>query len=82
MEYKVIGNTTDRAARLAAITEGTSHRTLLSQSTRDAQLWPPREMALVGDIEVRGRHARPGGRMVPPAGESVSGGGLAPNGTA
>jgi adenylate cyclase len=54
MEYTAIGDTTNVAARLEAMTKGTPHMVFVSDATRDG-LDDPEAVQLVGDLEVRGR---------------------------
>jgi adenylate cyclase len=54
MEYTAIGDTTNVAARLEAMTKGTPHMVFVSDATHDA-LDGENGLVLVGDLEVRGR---------------------------
>lgn len=56
LEYTAVGDTTNTAARLEGMTKGTPHQLFVSDATRDA-LSDPASLALVGDLEVRGRSA-------------------------
>ena len=56
LEYTAIGDTTNTAARLEAITKGTPHQLFVPDSTRCAQP-ARRDLVEVGELEVRGRRA-------------------------
>jgi adenylate cyclase len=55
MEYTAIGDTTNVAARLEAMTKGTPHMVFISESTRAGLGDDENGLVLVGDLEVRGR---------------------------
>jgi adenylate cyclase len=55
MEYTAIGDTTNIAARLEAMTKGTPHMVFVSDSTREGLGADEDGLVLVGDLEVRGR---------------------------
>src|SRR3954451_18544380 len=55
LEYTAIGDTTNTAARLEAMTKGTPHQLFISQSTVDMLQDRPGDLVHVGDFEVRGR---------------------------
>jgi adenylate cyclase len=55
MEYTAIGDTTNVAARLEAMTKGTPHMVFVSDSTREGLGDGEAGLELVGDLEVRGR---------------------------
>lgn len=55
LEYTAIGDTTNTAARLEAMTKGTPHDLLFSEATRLALTSEPDDIVLVGDEPVRGR---------------------------
>jgi adenylate cyclase len=55
LEYTAIGNTTNVAARLEAMTKGTPHSVLVSDSTRQALQGTYKDLVLVGDRAVRGK---------------------------
>jgi adenylate cyclase len=54
MEYTAIGDTTNIAARLEAMTKGTPHMVFVSDSTREG-IGDEDGLVLIGDLEVRGR---------------------------
>ena len=54
MEYTAIGDTTNVAARLEAMTKGTPHMVFVSDATHEA-LADADGLVLVGDLDVRGR---------------------------
>jgi len=55
IEYTAIGDTTNTAARLEAMTKGSGHQLFVAESTRLALETDPGDLELVGDREVRGR---------------------------
>src|SRR4051794_3139126 len=55
LEYTAIGDTTNTAARLEAMTKGTPHQLFMSQAVKDFLREDPDDLVLVGDFEVRGR---------------------------
>ncbi len=56
LEYTAVGDTTNTAARLEGMTKGTPHQLFVSDAMR-AALSDATGLALVGDLEVRGRSA-------------------------
>ncbi|HUA45878.1 MAG TPA: adenylate/guanylate cyclase domain-containing protein [Solirubrobacteraceae bacterium] len=58
VEYAAVGDTTNTASRIEALTKGTPHQLLLSDSTRDALLEPADDLVFVDEVEIRGRVAR------------------------
>jgi adenylate cyclase len=55
IEYTAIGDTTNTAARLEAMTKGSGHELFVSDSTRTALMVAADDLELVGEREVRGR---------------------------
>jgi adenylate cyclase len=55
LEYTAIGNTTNVAARLEAMTKGTPHSVLVSDSTRQALQGMYKDLVFVGERAVRGK---------------------------
>jgi adenylate cyclase len=55
LEYTAIGDTTNTAARLEAMTKGTPHQLFMSQAVVDFLRSQPDDLVLVGEFEVRGR---------------------------
>ncbi|HYB30867.1 MAG TPA: adenylate/guanylate cyclase domain-containing protein [Solirubrobacteraceae bacterium] len=55
VEYAAVGDTTNTASRIEALTKGTPHQLLLSDSTRQALRSPPDDLIEVGETEIRGR---------------------------
>jgi adenylate cyclase len=55
MEYTAIGDTTNTAARLEAMTKGSPHQILIAESTRSRLAAPPPDLVFVGESAVRGR---------------------------
>ncbi len=56
IEYTAIGDTTNTAARLEAMTKGSGHQLFVADSTRKALVGAdPGDLELVGEREVRGR---------------------------
>ena len=58
LEYTAIGDTTNTAARLEAMTKGTPHQVFVSESTRACLAEEPADLVSVGELEVRGRSGR------------------------
>jgi len=55
LEYAAVGDTTNTAARLQAMTKETPHAVLVADSTRAALTRPAPDLAPVGALDVRGR---------------------------
>jgi adenylate cyclase len=55
IEYTAIGDTTNTAARLEAMTKGSGHQIFVADSTRVAMRGDKVELQIVGEREVRGR---------------------------
>jgi adenylate cyclase len=58
LAYTAIGDTTNTAARLEAMTKGTPYMLFLSDSTKEALSEQPEDLAYVDEFEVRGREAK------------------------
>jgi adenylate cyclase len=58
VEYTAIGDTTNTAARLEAMTKGTEHQLFLADSTCERLKEKPPDLVYVDEFEVRGRQAR------------------------
>ena len=56
--YSAIGDTTNTAARLEAMTKGAEHHVFVADSTRRLLAEVPPDLRFVGDLEVRGRDER------------------------
>ncbi len=57
LEYAAIGDTTNTASRLQAMTKGTAHSLLMAESTRELLRRPTDDLVFVAEREVRGRRA-------------------------
>jgi len=55
VEYTAVGDTTNTASRIEALTKGTPHQLLISGATREALLSPPADLEYIGDTNIRGR---------------------------
>ena len=58
VEYAAVGDTTNTASRIEALTKGTPHQLLLSDSTKQALVAPAGDLVYVDEVEIRGRVAR------------------------
>jgi adenylate cyclase len=58
LEYAAVGDTTNTAARLEAMTKGTPHSILIAESTWELLRRPRDDLIFVNELEVRGKHAR------------------------
>jgi adenylate cyclase len=58
LEYAAVGDTTNAAARLEAMTKDTDHALLVAETTRERLRSTPDDLVEVGELEVRGRQAR------------------------
>lgn len=58
LAYTAIGDTTNTAARLEAMTKGTPYMLFLSESTRSSLAADPDDLVFVDDFEVRGREQK------------------------
>ncbi len=55
VEYTAVGDTTNTASRIEAMTKGTPHQLLLADFTRRALSSPPEDLEFVTETEIRGR---------------------------
>ncbi|HYI17082.1 MAG TPA: adenylate/guanylate cyclase domain-containing protein [Solirubrobacteraceae bacterium] len=55
LEYAAIGDTTNTAARLEAMTKGTPYQLYVGDSTRERLTAPTEDLERVGELDVRGR---------------------------
>jgi adenylate cyclase len=58
LAYTAIGDTTNTAARLEAMTKDSGYMVFMSDSTREALSEQPEDLVFVDDFEVRGREQR------------------------
>jgi adenylate cyclase len=58
MAYTAIGDTTNTAARLEALTKGTPYSVLLSDTTRASLRSDPADLVYVDEVQIRGREQR------------------------
>jgi adenylate cyclase len=58
LEYTAIGDTTNTASRVEAMTKDTPHSLMLTESTRDALVHNAPDLVYVDELAVRGRTAR------------------------
>jgi adenylate cyclase len=58
LAYTVIGDTTNTAARLEAMTKGTEHMLFIAEATRQRLSGDPADLVFVDELEVRGRQQR------------------------
>lgn len=58
LDYAVIGDTTNTASRLEALTKDLPHSVVMSQETVDAMREPRDDLAFVDELEIRGRRSR------------------------
>jgi adenylate cyclase len=58
VEYTAVGDTTNTAARLEAMTKSTPHQLLIADTTRRLLRHRPEGLVLVDELEVRGREGR------------------------
>jgi adenylate cyclase len=58
LEYTAIGDTTNTASRLEAMTKRTAHSLLLSDATRQLLRRPPDDLVFVDELDVPGKRSR------------------------
>jgi adenylate cyclase len=57
LDYAVIGDTTNIASRIEAMTKQLDHAVLFSEQTKDALHELPQDAVSLGEFEIRGRNA-------------------------
>jgi adenylate cyclase len=55
VEYTAVGDTTNTASRIEAMTKGTPNQLLLADSTREGLSSPPDDLVFATETEIRGR---------------------------
>jgi adenylate cyclase len=83
LEYTAIGDTTNTASRIEAMTKGTSHTVLLSEATKERLHGESPDVLFVGEFEIRGRQEAIGLWTIAdgtPSGESTEAAAPAPAG--
>jgi adenylate cyclase len=58
MEYTAVGDTTNTASRIEAMTKGTPHQLFVADATRSRLNQPSPDLVFVDEFEVRGRAAK------------------------
>jgi class 3 adenylate cyclase len=58
VEYTAVGDTTNSASRIEALTKGTPHQLFLADTTKVALLEPPSDLVFVDDFQLRGRESK------------------------
>jgi class 3 adenylate cyclase len=58
LEYAAVGDTTNTASRLEAMTKNTPHSILIAESTRQRLRQRPDDLVFVDELEVRGKQSR------------------------
>jgi adenylate cyclase len=58
LEYTTVGDTTNTASRLEAMTKETPHSILIADSTRCALQTQPEDLVFVDELDVRGKQSR------------------------
>jgi adenylate cyclase len=58
LEYTTVGDTTNTAARLEAMTKDTPHSVFIADSTRRSLQRPVEDLVFVGELHVRGRRSK------------------------
>jgi adenylate cyclase len=71
LEYTAMGDTVNTASRLEGLTKETGHSVLIGESTVDALREPVRDLAFVGEREVRGRAGKISVWSLPPTAATV-----------
>jgi adenylate cyclase len=55
VEYTAVGDTTNTASRIEAMTKGTPHQLLFASTTQEALLSPPGDLVFFDEMPIRGR---------------------------
>jgi adenylate cyclase len=71
LEYTAMGDTVNAASRLEGLTKETGHSVLIGESTVDALRQKVRDLAFVGEREVRGRAGKISVWSLPPTAAAV-----------
>jgi adenylate cyclase len=58
LEYAAVGDTTNTASRLEAMTKGTPHSILIAESTRELLRRRQDDLIFVNELDIRGKQAR------------------------
>jgi adenylate cyclase len=58
LEYTTVGDTTNTASRLEAMTKNTPHPILIADSTRRSLRYPAEDLVFVDELDVRGKRSR------------------------
>jgi adenylate cyclase len=58
LEYTTVGDTTNTASRLEAMTKNTPHSVFIADSTRRSLLQPVEDLVFVDELDVRGKRSR------------------------
>ena len=58
LEYTTVGDTTNTASRLEAMTKGTPHSVFIAESTRVSLRKPAEDLVFVDELDVRGKRSK------------------------
>jgi adenylate cyclase len=58
LEYTTVGDTTNTAARLEAMTKNTPYSIFIADSTRSSLLEPAEDLVFVDELDVRGKRSK------------------------
>jgi adenylate cyclase len=70
LEYTTVGDTTNTASRLEAMTKGTPHSVFIAESTRVSLRQPAEDLIFVDELDVRGKRSKVRLWTLAPHGES------------